>query len=100
MGTFPADATPEGIHDMGGNAWEWTLSRLKDLPYDAADGRNDPEAAGERVLRGGAASNSRRLARCTYRNWVAPDSRVPFIGFRVVVPDVPPALPAPPDETT
>jgi sulfatase modifying factor 1 len=100
VGAFPTDRTPEGICDMGGNTWEWTLSRPEDYPYNSTDSRNDLAGTGDRVLRGGAASNSKRLARCTYRNWVAPDSRVPFIGFRVVVSELPRALPAPSEEAT
>jgi formylglycine-generating enzyme required for sulfatase activity len=95
VGAFPKDATPEGIYDMGGNTWEWTLSRSGSYPYDRQDGRENPEGTSARVLRGGACSNSKLLARCTYRNWVAPDARVPYIGFRVVVSDAPLALPAP-----
>jgi serine/threonine protein kinase/formylglycine-generating enzyme required for sulfatase activity len=43
-----------GVYGMSGNVWEWT-STLSDLyPYDASDGREDPDARGERIARGGA----------------------------------------------
>jgi formylglycine-generating enzyme required for sulfatase activity len=30
VGTHPAGATPAGVHDLGGNVWEWTRSRALD----------------------------------------------------------------------
>ncbi len=46
-------ATPEGVFDLAGNEAEWTSSLFKPYPYVASDGREDPDAAGERVTRGG-----------------------------------------------
>ncbi len=46
-------ATPEGVFDFSSNEAEWTSSLFKPYPYDATDGREDPNAAGERVTRGG-----------------------------------------------
>jgi formylglycine-generating enzyme required for sulfatase activity len=43
-----------GLYDMHGNAWEWCLSLFKSYPYSETDGRNDPSAAGYRVIRGGS----------------------------------------------
>ncbi len=53
VGNHPKGATPEGVFDLSGNEAEWTSSLLKPYPYDASDGREDPNAAGERVTRGG-----------------------------------------------
>jgi len=53
VGSHPAGATPEGVHDLAGNEAEWTSSLFRPYPYDADDGREDPAAAGERVTRGG-----------------------------------------------
>jgi formylglycine-generating enzyme required for sulfatase activity len=70
---------------MAGNVWEWTSSLWKSYPYDAEDGREDPDAGGYRVLRGGSWDNSRNLARCAYRVDARPDNNWSGYGFRVVV---------------
>ena len=53
---------------MAGNAWQWTSSLYRSYPYRADDGREDPNAGGERVARGGSQSSSAELLRSTYRN--------------------------------
>jgi iron(II)-dependent oxidoreductase len=53
VGSHPKGATPEGVFDLSGNEAEWTSSLLMPYPYNAADGREDPKALGERVTRGG-----------------------------------------------
>lgn len=53
VGRHPKGATPEGVFDLAGNQAEWTSSLFKPYPYDAADGREDSKATGERVTRGG-----------------------------------------------
>ncbi|NIR32426.1 MAG: formylglycine-generating enzyme family protein [Gammaproteobacteria bacterium] len=53
VGAHPAGATPKEVHDLAGNVAEWTSSLYRPYPYDATDGREDPNARGERVTRGG-----------------------------------------------
>ncbi len=53
VGSHPKGATPEGVFDLSGNEAEWTSSLFKPYPYDVEDGREDPNAPGERVTRGG-----------------------------------------------
>ena len=53
VGSHPQGATPEGVFDLSGNEAEWTSSLFKPYPYDAEDGREDSNAPGERVTRGG-----------------------------------------------
>jgi formylglycine-generating enzyme required for sulfatase activity len=53
VGSHPKGATPEGVFDLSGNETEWTSSLFKPYPYDATDSREDPNAPGERVTRGG-----------------------------------------------
>lgn len=84
-GSLPGGATPEGVLDMAGNIHEWVSSLYRPYPYDAGDGREDPNAAGERVTRGGAADTGPETLRTTWRG--ADVSRGPRsghhnIGFR------------------
>ncbi|MGH7322311.1 MAG: formylglycine-generating enzyme family protein, partial [Candidatus Rokuibacteriota bacterium] len=53
VGRRPAGATPEGVHDLAGNVAEWTSTLYRPYPYRRDDGREHPEAPGERVTRGG-----------------------------------------------
>jgi serine/threonine-protein kinase len=57
VGSYPAGASPYGAMDMSGNVWEWTSTLIRPYPYDANDGREDLNAPGERVWRGGPWSN-------------------------------------------
>jgi formylglycine-generating enzyme required for sulfatase activity len=84
VGVYPGGATPGGIHDLSGNVWEWTSSLYRPYPYHADDGREDPEAEGARVLRGGSWDDASRLARCAFRNGDVPGNWNGIVGFRVV----------------
>ncbi len=53
VGSHPAGATPEGVHDLAGNVAEWTSTLYRAYPYDSDDGRENLEVAGERMTRGG-----------------------------------------------
>ncbi len=50
---FLAGASPYGILDMAGNAWEWVSSAYRPYPYNASDGREDLKAGPLRATRGG-----------------------------------------------
>ena len=69
VGAYPRGASPYGVLDMAGNVWEWTSSLYKPYPYDPRDGREDPEADGRRVLRGGSFYSDQGLVRCAFRDW-------------------------------
>ena len=71
-----------GLYDMTGNVAEWTSSLFKPYPYKADDGREDPQASGPRVLRGGSNSSDERNARCLVRMEGPPDEGTPLVGFR------------------
>lgn len=53
VGGRPAGATPHGVQDLSGNLAEWTSTLYRPYPYRADDGREDVDALGERVTRGG-----------------------------------------------
>ncbi|MBV7329836.1 SUMF1/EgtB/PvdO family nonheme iron enzyme [Chloroflexi bacterium TSY] len=86
VGVFPQGKSPHGCLDMAGNVWEWTSSLYKDYPYDPTDGREDPEAEGRRVLRGGAFYHYELRVRCAFRSYYHPDHRSHSCGLRVVAP--------------
>ncbi len=74
IGRYPEGVTPEGLHDMAGNVWEWT-----DDWYD--------EDKDWRAMRGGAYYESNYDAlRCSSRYYLNPRSYLYGlnVGFRVI----------------
>jgi formylglycine-generating enzyme required for sulfatase activity/energy-coupling factor transporter ATP-binding protein EcfA2 len=57
VGSYPEGASWCGVLDMGGNVEEWMSSLKMPYPYDGEDGREDLEAGGARVSRGGSFSS-------------------------------------------
>ncbi|MGH7772986.1 MAG: formylglycine-generating enzyme family protein [Candidatus Binatia bacterium] len=51
--SFPKGASPYGVLDLSGNAWEWVSSAYLPYPYKATDGREDLKAGPVRGTRGG-----------------------------------------------
>jgi serine/threonine-protein kinase len=92
VGTYPKGASPYGCLDMGGNVWEWTSSLWGidwekpdyGYPYKPDDGREDLEAEGFRVLRGGSFLINRYFVRCAVRGKHNPHLWPVDVGFRVV----------------
>jgi len=81
VGSFPAN--PFGIHDLAGNAWEWTSSLYRPYPYSATDGREDLTIRRHRVMRGGSYHFGERYVRTTHRHHFAMHLRLDFVGLRV-----------------
>lgn len=83
---------PWGLHDLHGNAAEWTRSGYRQYPYVDNDGRNEVTVPSRRVVRGGSWYDRPRRAgsgvRLDYPEW----QRVYNVGFRVVA-EVEPAGP-------
>jgi len=84
VGSYESGKSPHAVYDMAGNVWEWTNSLYKAYPYNAKDGREDLNAFGYRVLRGGAWDFSVSYVRSTGRYWLDPTSSYYSVGFRCV----------------
>jgi formylglycine-generating enzyme required for sulfatase activity len=86
VGSRPKGATPEGLLDMAGSLLEWTSTLARPYPYRAGDGREDPTAPGERIVRGGNYVFDDAPARLTGWNrtvaWRNPATGHRQIGFR------------------
>ncbi|MDP6633869.1 MAG: SUMF1/EgtB/PvdO family nonheme iron enzyme [Phycisphaerae bacterium] len=74
-----------GLHDMHGNAAEWTRSAYKPYPYRADDGRNSPKGSDGLVVRGGSWRDRPKLCRSAFRMSYKAWQKVYNVGFRVVV---------------
>ena len=76
---------PWGLHDVHGNVAEWTRTVYRPYPY-REDGRSDPGAGGEKVVRGGSWRD--RPKRCTnsYRLYYPAWQKLTLTGFRVACP--------------
>lgn len=86
VGSYPAGQSLYGALDLAGNVWEWTNSLYKPYPYKGEDGREDPSAPGERVVRGGSWGHKLADARVTYRWKEEAYSNWETQGFRCALP--------------
>jgi formylglycine-generating enzyme required for sulfatase activity len=81
-GTTPGGAKNGwGLVNMLGNVWEWTSSVYQPYPY-RDDGRESPDAPGDRVVRGGSFGNDLTCLRSAKRHAVDPGSALLNVGFR------------------
>ena len=84
VGSFPA--TPLGLYDLGGNAWEWCEDRyrrsLEEVPRDGSAWRGEGWG---RVLRGGSWRRGVELARVSARTWHDEGYAADDVGFRSVM---------------
>ena len=74
-----------GLHDMHGNAAEWTRSTHRPYPYQEDDSPHDEPSVDRKVVRGGAWCDRPYRARSAFRLSYPAWQRVHNVGFRVVV---------------
>ena len=90
LGQSPVDAleagaSPHGVFQMLGTAWEWTTSQF--LPYDGFKVDMYPymstlQFGDHKVAKGGSCATSSCLIRNTYRQAYYPSRHDVFVGFR------------------
>jgi formylglycine-generating enzyme required for sulfatase activity len=81
VGSHPEGRTPEGVHDLIGNVWEWTSSPYR--PY------GDTTPTSLYVIRGGGFNALDRVSTATFRGGmpaVTPRENLAATGFRCVMP--------------
>lgn len=85
VGSFAPNAF--GLHDMHGNAWEWTADWHDDHYYarSPVDDPKGPATGHVRVRRGGSWHTWAFYARSSYRNWNSPQTRYTLVGMRLLM---------------
>jgi len=88
VGSYPAGRTPEGVHDLIGNVWEWTMTRMGPYPEGQAI-PNLPPGVEYYVIRGGAWNTPDSTASPITRGYLPPAAGradLDKTGFRCVMP--------------
>ena len=78
VGSYPRGASPYGVLDMLGNAWQWVSSAYRPYPYRPDDGREDLTAGPVRGTRGGGHDSPPDELTTTQRGRTL--SRAPAVG--------------------
>lgn len=75
-----------GLQDMLGNVYEWCYDYASEaLPGGNVTDPTGPQSGIDRIVRGGSWHSDAAACRSAYRTWNVPDSRLPFIGFRIAL---------------
>ncbi|MGH7767756.1 MAG: formylglycine-generating enzyme family protein [Candidatus Binatia bacterium] len=64
---FSKGASPFGVLDLSGNAWEWVSSAYLPYPYNSSDGRENLTSGPERGTRGGGHDSTAAELTTTHR---------------------------------
>jgi len=84
VGSYPEGASWCGALDLAGNVWEWGADWHGDYPAGRQENPSGPSTGDYRVVRGGGWYYGWDLVRAAYRDYVHPDSRAYYFGFRCV----------------
>lgn len=79
-GSFPAGASPFGVHDVAGNVWEWTADWYQ--PYPGSGHSNSYYGEKFKVTRGGGWFEEADQVRVSNRNATSPTAANDDLGFR------------------
>ena len=82
VGSHPAGATPDGVHDLIGNVWEWTSTRFH--PYS-----DSTAVSSLYVIRGGGYNAIRDVSNAVFRGQMPPTTdraNLAATGFRCAMP--------------
>jgi formylglycine-generating enzyme required for sulfatase activity len=95
IASFPGGVSPEGVHDLSGNVWQWTSSPFvpfpgyKDLPLTFGRGASRERVtaaarfdANQRVSVGGSVQNEPLAARVTTRRGTDRNQSTSALSFR------------------
>ena len=88
IGTHPAGASPYGVQDMAGNAWELIYDWYQQDYYSVSPAENPTgpeEPTGYKSERGGAWFYEADLMTAIWRNNLPPTAHYLYVGFRCVI---------------
>jgi formylglycine-generating enzyme required for sulfatase activity len=81
VGRYPEGASPAGVFDMIGNAWEWVEDEIDVYPGNSESKLDLAPGTTYRVIRGGAYDGS-KVNDATYRGYLDASQAYPKVGFR------------------